>query len=178
MKRILFCLMVALSTYAVSAQNVGNMQTSETQQVTVTPADFNNVYLSWSGSYKDFGIGSYGIGFLTLGENGWGATMSVHGSWGIVDHGQLGFMFGPAYGYVLHPNVMVYGQLRGEIHTYDKVKENSSSTDQKVNGGVYFAPGLRLRSGKFSIGAAFNFGWENGNHNLAKNIELSIGYDL
>lgn len=143
----------------------------------ITPNDFSCFYLSWNADYKYFDKGSYGFGVLSLNENGWGGTFSFHGNWGIVKPGSLSFYFGPAYGYVIHPNVMLLGQLRGFLYTYEKANNKTpTSTDQKVDGGVFFAPGIRIRADKFSIGAAFNFGWKHGYHKVAKNIELTIGY--
>ncbi len=135
------------------------------QTENVTPADFSCWYLSYLAGYDSFEHGYYGLGWITLGDNGWGATLSAHGSYGLQKPGAIRFYFGPAYGVVLHPNVLLLAQLRGYV-----VSDGDDTT-----GGIDFAPGLRLRCGKASIGAAFNFGWAHGYDKLQTSVEISIG---
>lgn len=164
------CLIISSSSVA-SGQTFGD----------ITPNNFSNVYVSYDAQFNHFGDGFYGLGFETLQENGFGGTFSVHGNWGLEpkgSKGQLMFKFGPQYGYVLHPNIMVSAALRGFIYTYDKKKTNSNSTDQKVNGGITLIPKIHLRYEKFVLGIGYEFGWRNKLGKLAHNANISVGYDF
>lgn len=98
MKKVitLFALAITALSFNASAQRAGEFTISQKE---VTAEDFTNWFVSYDASLDNFDKGSYGIGWVTYGENGFGATMSAHGSWGLVDPGSLMFQFGPVYGY-------------------------------------------------------------------------------
>lgn len=148
---------------------------AQTDSKPVTAKDFSCFYASWYADYDAFDKGCYGLGWLMLNDAGWGGTYSVHGNWGIVDDGNVSFYAGPAYGYVIHPNILLLGQLRAYVYSYDKPNEKGGS-DLKIKGGAFLAPGARFQFGKISLGAAFNFGWVKDCDDLAKNVEITIGY--
>lgn len=143
----------------------------------LTANDYGHVYINYSADPQKFDKGFYGIGFSSYNDHGFGANLSAHGNWGIVDKGQLMFKFGPAYGFPINQYLMVNVALRGFIYTYDEPNgRNETSTDQKVDGGITLTPGVTFKFEKFFIDAGFEFGWANGDSNLYKCIELGIGY--
>lgn len=167
----------ALAAHNHGYSNESGIPKKESDKTTEnSPQKFSNSYLQYSADPQLFDKGFYGIGFVFYNELGYGATLSVHGNWGIVHQGNLMFKFGPAYGYALSPNFMANASLRGFIHTYDKQKKNSTSTDQKINGGISITPGITLRLNRVMLNAGFEFGWINGSNRLYKNIEIGLGY--
>jgi len=148
----------------------------------ITPYDFNNIYITYDAQFDQLGHGFYGLGTERLTDSGFGGTFSVHGNWGLQPKdtdGQLMFKFGPQYGYVLHPNIMLSAALRGFIYTYDEKKEGyPDASDQKVNGGITLTPKLHFRCDKFIVGIGYEFGWQNKLGELYHNATISIGYNF
>ncbi len=142
-----------------------------------TANDFCHVYINYTADPEFFDKGFYGIGFCTYNDKGFGAALSAHGNWGIVDKGQLMFKFGPIYGYPINQYLMINAALRGFIYTYDKPNDrNETSTDQKIDGGITITPGITVKLDRFFIDAGFDFGWAHGDSKLYKTIQLGIGY--
>lgn len=157
-------------------------QFTNNESAGVTPYDFSNTHISYAAQFSHLKYGFYGVGFEALNENGFGGTFSVHGNWGLQPEGadgQLMFKFGPQYGYVVHPNVMLSAALRGFIYTYDQPKEdNPKDTDMKVNGGITLTPKLNFRYDRFIFGLGYEVGWQNKLGKLCHNAEITIGYNF
>lgn len=139
--------------------------------------DFSSLYLFWLATYKKFDHGAYGVGYTHFFADGFGFDVGAAANYGVMDPGNLYFLFGPAYGYVIHPNVLVYGMVRGYMFTH-KVLDMNLQQQTKVNGGILFAPAIRLSYKRFNVGAAFNFGWINKSDRLSATLQLSLGYEI
>lgn len=152
---------------------------SETDELDpMSPTNFSRLGVSWFAGYKTFEYGYYGLVGEYYSESGWGFNIGMHYSYGITKPGEMAYTFGPAYGYVVHPMLMINLLIDGYLYTYTDYTVNkygNLESHSKVNGGIIAAPGLRLKFGKVSLGSSFYFGWENGNKKVSTAIELSLG---
>lgn len=160
-------------------------------------SNFNSGYLSYLGSYDDFGHGYYGIGFESFSNNGFAYSLSFHGSWGLVEDGQYMARLGLGYGHGVTKWLAIVGQVKGMFGSYTeygihkgtisypswthKPDQTTYSTtkDSKYGGGLLFTPGIRLRGGKFILGVNFDLGWAKyGSSGFYKDVEIILGYDF
>lgn len=140
---------------------------------------FSCWYVSYTASVKKFDGGFYGLGWITYGKSGFGATFSANGNYGLVKPGNLMFQFGPLYGYPINENVLIGAQLKGFVSTYEGTNKKGYK-DQKVGGGMFFMPNIALRAGKISLTVGYNLGWGKvgGPAEFAHSLHLAVGYDF
>lgn len=160
-------------------------QTSSTNETSeykgVTPATFNNYYITYNASFDEFDHGFYGLGGIFFNEDGWGGAISIHANYGLQYKGTDGSMmmrFGPAYGYVIGDNIMLSASLRGLICTYEKLEiKDNGKTESKtaVNGGITLTPMIHFKAGKIVIGVGYELGWVKDNGKLFHGAHFSIG---
>lgn len=170
-----------LQTTAQNNPQVPNNKVNDINYIeevgTITPADFSAVWISYEAPFDLFKYGYYGIGFSTYSPSGFMGSFSVHGNFGLVEDGNLKFKFGPGYGKVLHPNIMMSASLLGFTETYDAINEKGSKT-QKITGGIVVQPAITFRAEKFTLTFGYDLGWCKGYSDLYHNAVFRLGYNF
>lgn len=157
------------------AQTSSNNETS--QYKGVTPASFDNYYITYNASFDDFDHGFYGFGGIFFNEDGWGGAMSIHANYGLQYKGTDGSMMmrlGPAYGYVVEDNIMLSAALRGLLYFYTKINDKGGK-DTAVNGGITMTPMVHFKAGKIVIGIGYELGWVKDYGKLFHGAHFTIG---
>lgn len=145
----------------------------------ITPGDFNNFSIGYVAAFDDFGHGCYSLGYDAFSEHGYGMSFQGNANYGIVDSkvASLNFFLGPAYGYVIHPNIMLFTSLGVIATASDKEKTKHShdgreykTTEQQITWGVALRPQLLFRAGVMFPRVGIDIGW----HELSKKVSASL----
>lgn len=190
MKKLLWALALApmLGIQPICAQDALSNATASTETKSSIPKhsyieDFGSIYLSYFGGYKNFDKGYYGIGIESFWESGAFYNLSFHGSWGIMDPGEMQYRFGGGYAYAPAEFFAVTGRINGMLGTGTKYEYNKKTgkldTKNVFGGGILFAPGVRLKLSKLLFGVNFDLGWAYlGTSGFYKDVELMVGYEF
>lgn len=149
----------------------------------ITPENFNNFSIGYVAAFDDFGHGCYSLGYDAFSEHGYGMSFQGNANYGIVDSkaASLNFFLGPAYGYIIHPNIMLFTSLGVIATASDKEKTKHShdgreynTTEQQVTWGVALRPQLLFRAGVIFPRVGIDIGW----HELSKKVSASLNIGI
>lgn len=168
---------------AVIANNERNNKTIVPNTYGVKPSDFNNVWIGYNATFDSFRYGMYGLGSFNYDDDGWGSTVSVHANFGLVssDYTTCLVKFGPVYGSVLSPNVMVSALFRGVGGGYSKIKvddKGKKSSATKFTGGITLTPCINFKFDKLILGLGYEFGWIYNNDGIYHCAQITLGLDI
>lgn len=182
----LFAVMPAVSSAQVAESLSASASSSSSGQQVIEASNiknFSNAYLSYLGSYNNFGHGYYGLGYEFFDTSGLGCSVSFHGSWGLVDEGEFMTRFGLGYGYGITKWLGISGMVKGMIGSYTEVTVKPGkykpivSKNSKTGGGILFVPTIHIKAGPIALGVHFDLGWGYyGTSGFYKDLELTLGY--
>lgn len=150
----------------------------------ITPENFNNYSIGYVAAFDDFGHGCYSLGFDIFSDKGFGMSFQGNANYGIVKSklATLNFFLGPAYGYVVHPNIMLFTSLGAIMTASEKEKMKRShdgsheykTTEQQMTWGVALRPQIVFRAGKIFPRVGIDIGW----HELSKKVSASLNIGI
>lgn len=154
--------------------SVPQTQSSYVENDGVVPSDFDNFYLTYFAPFEGGFKGNYGYGYNFFFTKGIGLMFGMYANYGIFKEGKgLGWQFGPQYGYVIHPNIMIDLKMKGFVQYYDF----SFYDKLQVTGGILFTPEFLFRLGRVKLGVGYNLGFESSKNTTAftHSLQLTLG---
>lgn len=154
----------------------------------ITPEDFGNLSIGYVTAFDDFEHGCYSLGYDIFSDKGFGMSFHGNANYGIVKSklATLNFFLGPAYGYVVHPNIMLFTSLGAIMTASEKEKMKRShdgsheykTTEQKITWGVALRPQIVFRAGKIFPRVGIDIGWHESNKKVTASLNIGMGIHI
>ncbi|MDE6157662.1 MAG: LysM peptidoglycan-binding domain-containing protein [Muribaculaceae bacterium] len=150
-----------------------------------SPQDFNNVYISYSGSFSAYDKGVYGIGWIGFDDKGIGLEQNFNTNYGIIKKYGRGLIYKPgvAYGHAFNKYVMLYAPLRFhltylEAGTGQVDGKGNAKTKLEFNFGVTLGPGIVVKLGRIVLSSDIELGWMHDYNKLYSALTFHIGFSV
>lgn len=150
-----------------------------------SPQDFNNVYISYSGSFRAYDKGVYGIGGIGFNDKGIGLEINLNANYGIIKKYGRGLIYktGIAYGHAFNKYVMLYAPLRLHLTFFEAGTgqfdgKGNAKTELECNFGVTLGPGIVVKLGRIVLSSDIELGWMQDYNKLYSALTFHIGFSV
>lgn len=147
--------------------------------------DWSHFGIGYMASFDAADTGFYGLFGTVYTASGWGVNFNIGFDYGLVDSDWAGctFLIGPAYGYIVHENILLDASLnflgryagtgKGQKTGVGKNGEeyHYTGTDNEFNWGIAFMPRVVFKVGKVKPWVGLNANW-------AKDTDLDFGFEV